>query len=132
MNNKTLWQSFNDIMNMSNPLDQICQLKQMQKEYKKSEFYKLTKMNIYKAYEMTCKTQYSSLVKTIQSLLTDDNLSEYINNVFETVHLDVLFNNMLRSINYDQLNEFISDLIPDLDIKQIQQITQQLKELIEK
>ena len=132
MNNALLLQKFKDIIELANPFDQFCALKQLKKEYKHSDFYKNTKLNIYKAYELFCKTQYVGLITTLKELLTEERLSEFINGVFETVHLDVLINNMLRSINYDQLAEMIQDLIPDLDVKQLEQITQQLKDLTQK
>jgi replicative DNA helicase len=132
MNNELLFQRFKGISELKNPFDQLCALKQFKKEYKHSDFYKSTRLSIYKTYELFCKTQYTTLIATIQELLSEDQLSEFINGVFETIHLDVLINNMLRSINYDQLAELIQDLIPDLDIKQIEQITQQLKELTQK
>lgn len=132
MNNTELLLKFQDIMDINNPLEQVCALKQMRKIYKKSMFYKTTRINIYKAYEMACKMLNTSLIVKINNLLDEEQLSDFINNTIETIHLDVLINNLLRSVNYEHLSETLTALVPDLDTTQLQELINRLKDLTDK
>lgn len=119
-------------MDIHNPLEQFCALKQMRKVYKKSMFYKNTKLNIYKAYELACKMLNTGLIIKLNNLLNEEELSDFINNTIETIHLDVLINNLLRSVNYEHLSETLKTLVPDLDTTQLQELITQLKDLTDK
>ena len=130
MNNQELLLSFQSIMNETNPLVQYCRLKEMKKQYVKSDFYKQTRINIYKAFEIACKMNVNNVLYRINTLLEETNLADFINDNLQMIHLDTLINSFLQGVNYEHLTEAIHNIIPDIDIEQLNVLTKQLKEVL--
>lgn len=114
MNNQELFKQFADISKTSNSLDLFCELKKIEKQYKKSDFYKQTKLNIINAYKIFAMDGFIRLnnilhnplilalskhdMAELSMLLEDfitmfdfnklDGLFEYIRNKLESLNLD--------------------------------------------
>lgn len=132
MNNQNLLQALNEIAIIENPLDRFIALKQFNKKYKKSNFYKQTKLNVFKAFELITKTFSIELINKINILLSEENLSNFINQQLINIHLDDVLNRLLYSVDYEHVNRMLQNILPDnnLDAKQLQTLIEQLKGVV--
>lgn len=117
MDNITLEKMFFSIMDKSNGFDRYIALKKLNKEYKKTDFYKKTKMNIRKAYELFVKDGLIYTLSRIKNSLTPDNLGEYLTNLLDNIQPDAI----------EQLTERI---IQNLNLSEITSSTKELGDII--
>ena len=132
MSNQNLLQALNEIAIIENPLDRFIALKQLKKQYKKSNFYKQTKLNIFKAFELITKTSSIELINKINILLSEENLSNFVNQQLSNIHFDDVLNRLLYSVDYEHVNRMLQNILPDnnLDAKQLQTLIEQLKGVV--
>lgn len=132
MNNQNLLQALNEIAIIENPLDRFVALKQFNKKYKKSNFYKQTKLNVFKAFELITKIFSIELINKINILLSEENLSNFINQQLSNIHFDDVLNRLLYSVDYEHVNRMLQNVLPDnnLDAKQLQTLIEQLKGVV--
>lgn len=132
MNNERLLQILNEIAIIENPLDRFMALKKLNKQYKKSLFYKQTKLNIFKTFELINKTSYLELINKINHLLSEENLSIFINTQLQEIHFEDILNRLLYSVDYEQASRMLQNILPDsnLDAKQLQTLIEQLKGVV--
>lgn len=101
MNNQQLYERFSLISKQANSLDIACELKKINKEYKKSSFYKQTRLSIDKAYKIFLADGYVQVIRflqqpIIQAMIKGDlgelamQLEEFMS-VFDYTKLDGLF-----------------------------------------
>lgn len=132
MNNQNLLQALNEIAIIENPLDRFVALKQFNKKYKKSHFYKQTKLNVFKAFELITKISSIELINKINILLSEENLSNFINQQLSNIHFDDVLNRLLYSVDYEHVNRMLQNVLPDnnLDAKQLKTLIEQLKGVV--
>lgn len=119
MNNIELEAQFKVISQLNNSLDAIVELKKLNKEYKKSDFYKMTKMSIYDAYKASLNFKLSKIIMRIHSFSNVEDLSLFINE-------------LINNIDEDTLNIFLEKLSNVLSMSEIEKYSKQLENSIEK
>ena len=119
MNNIELEAQFKVISQLNNSLDAIVELKKLNKEYKKSDFYKITKMSIYDAYKASLNFKLSKIIMRIHSFSNVEDLSLFINE-------------LINNIDEDTLNIFLEKLSNVLSMSEIEKYSKQLGDSIEK
>lgn len=119
MNNIELEAQFKVISQLNNSLDAIVELKKLNKEYKKSYFYKMTKMSIYDAYKASLNFKLSKIIMRIHSFSNVEDLSLFINE-------------LINNIDEDTLNIFLEKLSNVLSMSEIEKYSKQLENSIEK
>ena len=119
MNNIELEAQFKVISQLNNSLDAIVELKKLNKEYKKSDFYKMTKMSIYDAYKVSLNFKLSRIIIKLHSLSNVEDLSIFINE-------------LINNIDEDTLNLFFEKISNILSISELEKYNKQLGESIEK
>lgn len=85
MNNNELFTKIKEILEQGNPFDTIIKLKEFDKDYKGSDFYKITKMSLREAieyYRVLKPFNILSLKQDIQELLDGLNLDN-VNDVMD-------------------------------------------------
>lgn len=126
MNNTELQQFFKDILDIDNCFDRVIELKRKNKEYKKSQFYKQTKISIHKAFTLFKLEFFNDIVKIINSPIL---------NTIKTCDLDKLkdiIENFLSDIDPETYSELLDTIISKfmaLDIKEAQSLNE-LKNVI--
>lgn len=118
MNNEELLQQFTLVAKTENPLDAIVALKKLKKVYKKSDFFKQTKLSIDVAFKC-----YKDMISARNAQL----LNEYITDTDKLVNkLNNVINNMDSSI-FGNLLDRISGVA---DTEELRQMGVDLKEQI--
>ena len=74
----------------------------------------------------------SFLYYTINNLLSEDNLSEYINSQLEKIDIGFVLNKFLYSIDYDNLKNILESLMPNTNIEDIASMTTELSSIMER
>ena len=116
MNNYDLYLKFIEISSL-NPFDAYIQLKDLQKAYKKSEFYKQTKLSIKKAYSLFLKMMPVQLVAKLHELTDIDRLG-------------IKISDLLNSIDEDAINNVFDKFVNMFDINKLQEEKGDLKILL--
>lgn len=116
MNNYDLYLKFIEISSL-NPFDAYIQLKDLQKTYKKSEFYKQTKFSIKKAYALFLKMMPVQLVAKLHELTDTDRLG-------------IKISDLLNSIDEDAINNVFDKFVNMFDINRLQEEKGDLKILL--
>ena len=116
MNNYDLYLKFIEISSL-NPFDAYIQLKDLQKTYKKSEFYKQTKLSIKKAYALFLKMIPVQLVVKLHELTDTDRLG-------------IKISDLLNSIDEDAINNVFDKFVNMFDINKLQEEKGDLKVLL--
>lgn len=99
MNNQELELKIKEIIEMPNMFDMIIAAKDFEKDYKTSDFYKVTKislMEVIKDAKMYYLFSYNGILEKIQSLINDldfnkvNSLLEQMGSVFEQENNDTM------------------------------------------
>ena len=99
MNNQELELKIKEIVNIPNMFDMIIAAQNFEKEYKQSDFYKATKMNlkeIIKIAKLYYTISYNNILEKIQSLINDldfnkfNDLLDQISSTFEQENNDTM------------------------------------------
>lgn len=113
MTNNELYQKFKEISQLETSLDIACELKNFNKAYKKSDFYKQTKMPIQEAYKIYLSdtwVQFSRIIhQPVFKALAHGNLAE----------LAVQLEEFLSTFDYTKLDGlfiYLSDKFSSLNI----------------
>ena len=118
MNNTTLFDKLKSIARISNPLDAYLELKKLQKDYRKSDFYKQTRMPLKQVYKMVVLNglkQVIDFVDKLQDPIQVGNLiTEYIDSI-STESIDELFGKLDTVFNIKDLKEVGEDLKKSID-----------------
>lgn len=124
MTNKELFYYFSVVRQSDTVFDAYVELKGFKKEYKKSDFYKQTKMPLFKAYKLYLDTFTTQLFNKIADFLDIDKLSikfsEFLDGVDEN-SLERFIQTILSKFNLDNLDTEKGDLKNILD--QIKSLT---------
>lgn len=122
MGNYDLYLKFIEIA-AHNPFDAYCQLKDLNKTYKKSDFYKRTHMPIKRAYEFAMQSMFTQLYFTLRELT---NVSSWV----------AKFSAFVDDLDEDQLGALINKITSsfganDLQIEkgELQDLLNQMKSL---
>lgn len=135
MTNQELAQEFLRISNIENAFDRVIELKKFKKYYKKSDFYKQTHFSIDKAFSIFSNVNVVDFIHQLNYLLTEENLSIFINKQIAEIHFEDILNKLLYSVDYEQLGRMLQKFIPEAtvdteDVKNImEQFTGALKQL---
>lgn len=106
MNNKELEKRVKDILSIDNYFDMILEAKKLEKEYKSSEFYKVTKMSLYDVLK-NAKVFYFLNLDTLFEKIQDQL------NKLDTTHVQEVFN-QIGDI-FGQENQAIMDTVAQLE-----------------
>lgn len=117
MDNANLEKMFCSIMEKDNGFDRYLALNDLNKTYKKSEFYKKTKMNIHKAYNLFVKDGLMYSLVKFKNSIAPDKLGEYITNLLDNIQPDAI----------EQLTERI---IGQLNLSEITTSTKELGDIV--
>ena len=123
MSNQELYLKFIEIASL-NPFDAYLQLKAFNKTYKKSTFYKQTKISINKAYKLFLNMTPVKLIATLQDLTDADRLGLKISDVLNSIDEDAINNVFERFVNVFDINK-LQDEKGDLKI-----LLNQIKDLV--
>ena len=107
MTNNELMLKFQEIA-MLNVFDAHCALKDMKKEYKKSEFYKRTHYSLNKAYKLFISGLFAHLYFKLQELTDVDMIGIKITQILENIDMNSienLFNNIVEKFNLNNLEQ---------------------------
>ena len=116
MTNYELYLEFIKIAS-SNPFDAYMQLKELNKKYKKSQFYKATKMRINKAYQMFLQMSPVQLVEKIKDFANVETWSDKITE-------------LINGIDEEAINKLVDRLTSVFDIEKLQDEKGDLKILL--
>lgn len=116
MTNYELYLHFVEIMS-HNVFDAYIKLKQFKKEYKKSIFYKTTKMPLFAAYNMFKQNFMTDLMTKIRDLTDTETLAMKLTDV-------------INSIDEDSINNLINKLSNVFDMEKLQDEKGDLKILL--
>jgi hypothetical protein len=89
MNNYELYLKFIEIAS-DNPFDAYCKLKAFKKEYKKSDFYKMTHLPLHKAYEYVSKIIFMQSYIKLQEITNVGSWADKINYLIEELDEDTI------------------------------------------
>lgn len=112
MNNIELYDKFYKI-SLLNVFDAVIELKKFKKEYKKSDFYKATKISLLKAYDIFNKSILNELSSLIRELSDSSRLSSKLTEVLNDIDSETiqdLFDKIINVFNIDELNEHKGEL----------------------
>ena len=112
MDNKELYNKFYEI-SLLNVFDGFIALKQLKKEYKKSDFYKTTKLPLLKAYEIFNKSSINEFLNTIKTLSDTDKMIAKLTDVINGIESDTIqefFDKIVNTLNIEELNEHKGEL----------------------
>lgn len=112
MNNIELYDKFYKI-SLLNVFDAVIELKKFKKEYKKSDFYKATKISLLKAYDIFNKSVLNELSSLIRELSDSSRLSSKLTEVLNDIDSETiqdLFDKIINVFNIDELNEHKGEL----------------------
>lgn len=118
MNNTTLFNKLKSIAKLSNPLDAYLELKKLQKDYRKSNFYKQTRMPLKQVYKMVVLNGFKQIIDFIDKLQdpiqVGNLITEYIDSI-STESIDELFGKLDNVFNIKDLKEVGEDLQKSID-----------------
>ena len=123
MNNHELYLKFIEIAS-HNPFDAYCKLKELKKEYKKSDFYKTTHMPLYKAYEYANKHFFIQVYFKIQEVMDINSWSSKINSFLDDLDenaMQGLIEKISKTFNLDNL---------DFEKGELRDLLNQMKSLV--
>lgn len=126
MNNQELFSKFTEISKTNNSLDLYCELKKMERQYKKSSFYKQTKLSIINAYKIFTM---DGLIK-INNLLHNSLISALANK--DLAELSMLLEDFLSMFDYNKLDGlfiYIKNKLENLNLDSNSTIEELKKEL---
>ena len=112
MNNCDLYLKFIEISSL-NPLDAYIALKDLQKDYKKSEFYKKTKLSLKKTYAMFLRTVPVQLAAKLIDFVDTDKLGMKISDLLNSIDedaIDNVFDKFVNAFDMNKLQEEKGDL----------------------
>ena len=112
MDNRELYLKFIEVASY-NPFDAYVQLKAYNKEYKKSDFYKQTKMPLLKAYKMFLTMLPSQLYFKLSELTDTEMLAAKITSLIDSIDensVDNLLNKITNIFNIEKLQDEKGDL----------------------
>jgi hypothetical protein len=112
MNNHDLYLKFIEIASY-NPFDAYVELKKFKKDYKKSEFYKETRLRIDKAYKMFLGAMPGQLLAKIKEFTDTESLVTKIEDLINGIDEDAingLFEKLSNVFNIDKLQDEKGDL----------------------
>lgn len=123
MNNIELEAKFKTISQINNSLDAIIELNKLKKEYKKSDFYKITKLSIFKAYKMSLEFRLAYIIDKVHSISNMEDLAIRINELIDNIDEDTLnsfaekLSNIMSISQLEEYNKKLGDSINKLKIK---------------
>lgn len=112
MNNHDLYLKFIEIASY-NPFDAYAQLKAFNKDYKKSDFYKASKMPIHKAYKLFLEMLPSQLYFKISTFTDVESLAAKLTDVINGIDeeaISKLLDRLTNIFNIDKLQDEKGDL----------------------
>lgn len=117
MTNQELYNILIEIMH-KNPLDAYCELKQLNREYKRSIFYKKTKLPLKSVYELVCASAYMQLYTKLRELVDTQHWAVKIENFIDDLDENTIrsfFNKLLDSFQLNNLTNEKGELTGLLD-----------------
>jgi hypothetical protein len=112
MNNSELYLKFIEIASY-NPFDAYIKLKEFKKEYKKSEFYKATRMSWRRAYKLFLQMMPSQLLAKLKEFTDVDMLATKLTDLINSVDEDAIngfFEKLTNIFNLEKLQDEKGDL----------------------
>ena len=128
MNNLELEKCFQEIAAKANIFDKRIALRKFKKEYKKSEFFRATRMSIYKAFAIYEANKVSAALRDVQNIFDIDNAADKINELLASIDLSLAVNRLLSLLDYDKIQEFL-DKTNKNDTEELTKLTGELKEI---
>lgn len=123
MNNKELSERFDRIDELDNSFDSIVALKQFNKDYKHSDFYKLTKMSVFKAYELYHKMDLITVINKVKNLVNPTKLSQFLQQTVDQLEPDTIQN------FFDKIGEVFDVQALEPQKQELQELVNELKTL---
>lgn len=117
MNSTELMNLFMEAQSKDNSIERFLFLHSKNKEYKKSDFYKKTKINIFKAYVMVVTDNGITLLNRVTQLSTPTKLGTFIQDTIE-------------NIESSAIEEFIDKIVEAFNVNEMLGATQEIKEQI--
>lgn len=128
MNNLELERHFQEIAAKANVFDRRIALKKFKKEYKKSEFFRITRIPVYRAFTFYQANKVSAALLDVQNIFDIDNAADKINELLENIDLSLAVNKLLTLLDYDKIQEFLDKTNHD-DTEELAKLTGELKEI---
>lgn len=125
MNNEQLLAEFRRISTLPNVLEKQLALKEFKKEYRKSDYFRATHMQLKKAFALYELDRIPAFLNQAHILLDSDYLATKINEVLEGVDLSLAVNKLLTLLNYDKLQEIMNEFTANDNVD----LNEMLKEL---
>ena len=113
MTNLELEREFQNIMTLDNSFNRLFAINALKKDYKKSEFYKSTKLDIFSAYELFVKDVLVYGIFKIKSFLTPERLGDYLTDLADNIQPDAiekLTNSIIESLKLDDIMSSTQEL----------------------
>lgn len=111
MDNTQILQKLEDINNISDKLERIIALKSFEKEYRKTKFYKQTRLTLNQLQQELLVSKIQDLIKKISN---PEELSSYVSKALQgidTSSLDYLFNKIADSFKIEELEDARRELV---------------------
>lgn len=109
MNNIELELKFKEILSKSNTLDSMIELKKIKKEYKKSDFYKETKLPINKAFKLYNSIKVAAIIEKIKYYTVTTNIIDELNFILENIdeeQINAILNKLSNIIKTDGIRQY--------------------------
>lgn len=117
MDNGQLWLDYNKANSKLNVFDRVLALQEFDKEYKKSDFYKQTKMSIKDFQQYCIMFRLHDILDTISTYADVDGLGEF-------------FTEVLDAMDSEVINNFFGRIVDAIDPKSLAESSQVLQSQI--
>lgn len=111
MDNTQILQKLRDINNISDHIERIVALKDFEKEYRKTKFYKQTHLTVK---QLQQELLMSKIQDTINKLSNPEEISNFISNIIKNIDtstLDYLFNKIVDNLSLEGLDDARRELV---------------------
>lgn len=118
MTNKELLTEFEKIQKIDNLLDKIEKLKEFNKTYKKSRFFKLTKCPLNKLQQLYIVNAAQKVITNIKEWTDKDTLAFKINDVLDGIDetaIENLFNKLSEQIDIKSLKDLQKEFSKEIE-----------------
>lgn len=118
MTNKELLEEFEKIQKIDNLLDKIEKLKEFNKVYKKSRFFKLTKCPLSKLQQLYVVNAAQKVITNIKEWTDKDTLAFKINDVLDGIDetaIENLFNKLSEQIDIKSLKDLQKEFSKEIE-----------------
>lgn len=90
MDNSQLWQAYNSANAKMNVFDRILALQEFDKEYKKTDFYKQTKMSVKELQQYCIMFRINDILDNVVTYASTEGIAQFIEEILDAIDEDTI------------------------------------------